>query len=182
MNIGFKAVLVRTRVPVEALEETVRQELYRLDPQVPLYWAESMTEYFGEITADKRFTSLILTVFASLGLTLAIIGLYGVISYLVVQRSHEIGVRIALGAQKEDVLRLIVGQGLALAPAGVGIGFAGVLGLSDYLSSLLFGVKATDLPTLISASGFLIGIALAATYLPARRAATVGPIVALRHE
>lgn len=182
VNIGFKAVLVRARIPVEPLEETLRQELYRLDPQVPLYGTESMTGYLEEQTSDKRFTSLILSSFAGLGLILAVIGLYGVISYLVVQRTHEIGIRIAMGARRNDVLRLVLGQGASLAFEGVGIGIAGALILSRYLSTLLYGVKPTDLLTFMCASAVLVGVALLASYLPARRAAGVDPIVVLRYE
>ncbi len=129
-----------------------------------------------------RMGAALLTLFGGLALILAVVGVYGVLSYSVNQKSHEIGIRMALGAQPGDVLRLVVGQGLRLTAAGIAIGLAGAYGFARVMASLLYGVSTTDAVTFIGVTGLLCGIALVACCIPARRAMRVDPMVALRYE
>jgi predicted permease len=182
VNSGFKDVLVQSSVRPEALEQAVAQQVHVLDPQLPLSEVETMSEYLDDLTAAKRFTSVILASFAAIGLVLAVMGIYGVIAYLVVQRTQEIGIRLALGAPRSAVLWLVSSQGLEMALAGVAIGMMGTVVAARSLASLLYGISALDPATLGSASVALIAIALAACALPARRAARIDPMRALRSE
>jgi len=134
-------------------------------------------------TVDRqRFTLVLMIIFASLGTLLAAVGIYGVISYIVAQRTHEVGIRIALGAGRNDVLKMIIRQGLSPAMVGIVIGVAGASGMAHFLSSMLFGVKPTDPLTFIAVAVLLAAVAVLACYIPARRATKVDPMVALRHE
>ncbi len=174
--------IVRAKGNPRALVSLVRSEMVSMEPNIPLYDIETMEQYLASSSAQARFNTILLGIFASLALLLAAVGLYGVVSYSVSQRTHEVGVRMALGARREDVLKLVVGQGFKLTLIGVGIGIAAALVLTRYLSSLLYGVKPTDPLTFVVVSLTLTGVALLACYVPARRAASVDPMVALRHE
>ncbi|HEX5483915.1 MAG TPA: ABC transporter permease [Terriglobia bacterium] len=174
--------VLRTDRDPSGLATPLRNAVQQIDKDQPLFDVTTMEKVIANATAPRRFKMLLLGVFALLALGLAAVGIYGVVSYAVARRTHEIGIRMALGAQKSDVLRLVVGQGMILALIGVGIGIAGALGLTRFLSSLLYGIKPTDPLTFAAVSFVLIGVALLACYIPARRAAQIDPIAALRHE
>jgi putative ABC transport system permease protein len=141
-----------------------------------------MNQVIGKSTLEHRFEATLLSAFAVLSLALAAVGLFGVLSYIVAQRTHEIAIRMALGAQKSDVLRMVVHQGMIPALIGMGMGIVGALGVTRLLSSLLYGVQPNDPLTFASVLLILAGVALVATYIPARRATKVDPMVALRYE
>ena len=141
-----------------------------------------MNEVIAGTLADRRFLMILLQAFAGAALLLASLGLYGVISYLVGQRTHEIGIRMALGAQRRDVLRLVLNNGMKMALAGVAVGLIAALGLTRLLSTMLYGVSATDPVTFVVIALLLTMVALLACLLPARRATKVDPLVALRYE
>ena len=182
---GFFAprhLVVKTEGDPLALAGTVRKTVWEVDRDQPVSNVSTMEGVLSESIARQRFSTLLLGVFAGVALVLAAVGIYGVMSYSMAQRTREIGIRMALGAQKRDVLKLAVGQGLKLVAVGVGIGLAGALALTRVMSSLLFGVSATDPLTLVTISLVLVAVALLASYIPARRAAKVDPLVALRYE
>jgi putative ABC transport system permease protein len=179
---GERSFVVRTRQTPEAVIPEVRAAIGSLDASLPVAQLEPMTSIVGSSLVGWRFRSLLLGAFGAMALIIAAIGIYGVISYSVVQRTHEIGIRMALGAQNVDVLRMVVGKGLLLALAGVAAGIGAALALTRFMTSLLFGVSATDLPTFAAVSVVLIAVAVAASAVPARRATKVDPMVALRHE
>jgi putative ABC transport system permease protein len=164
------------------LASAVLVETHEIAKDLPLPEAEPMTAVYSASISARRFNMLLLSIFAGIATVLAGVGIYGVISYLVTRRTHEIGVRIALGAGTRDVLALIVGQGLVMAIFGVAIGLAGAFAVTRVLAKMLFGVTTTDLTTFASVSALLIGIVLVACYAPARRAMRVDPMVALRNE
>jgi putative ABC transport system permease protein len=176
------SLVVRTTLPPSAILPAIKSVIWSVDKNQPVFAVRSMNEIISGLVSAQRLAFLLLGVFAFLALALAAIGIYGVTSYVVSERTHEIGVRIALGAQTRDVSRLVLGHGARLAGIGAIGGVVAALALTRLLSSLLFGVSATDPLTFIGVAIVLTLVALAACYVPARRAMRVDPIVALRHE
>jgi len=173
---GDAAAFTRTFGPA------FRERVWRLDPNLPVEEITTMRQLLGASVAEPRFNMALLALFAGAALLLAAVGIYGVLSYTVTQRTGEIGVRMALGAERGQVLRLVVGQGLGVALLGVALGTAGALGLVRVLTSLLYGVSAHDPLIFGGVAALLTAVALAAAYLPARRASRIEPVVALRYE
>ncbi len=174
--------VIRTIGDPMQLAAAARQEVKRLDTALPVRNLRPMEEVLSRSIAQERFNVSLLSLFAAIGLILAAIGIYGVMSYAVTQRTHEFGLRIALGAQMKDVLRLVLGNGMTLALIGVVIGLAGAFALTRLMSSLLFGVTPVDAVTFVTVSILLLAVALVACYIPARRAMKVNPLIALRNE
>lgn len=164
------------------LSALLRNDVRAVDNSLAVFHVRTMAEVIAEATGGAHYRMLLFGFFGLLALTLAAVGVYGVMAYTVNQRTHEIGIRMALGAQKSDVLRMVVGQGLRLALIGVAAGLVGSIALTRLLSSLLYGVTPTDPLTFAIVAAILLAVALAACYIPARRAAKVDPMVALRHE
>jgi len=175
-------LMVRSELPAQTLAAAVRREVLAVDPEVPVYDIKTMSEVLDGSLSGRRFNMALSAIFAAVALALAVVGIYGVMSYSVTQRTHEIGVRMALGARQIDVLLMVVGQGGGLALAGVALGLMASMAMTRFLSSLLFGVSATDPVTLAAVSALLATVALVASWIPARRATRVDPMVALRHE
>jgi putative ABC transport system permease protein len=183
-QFAYPVSYVAIRAPSDpgALTAMVRREVAALDPQQAVMSAMTMEQRVSTALARPRFNALLLKLLSGLAAALAAVGIYGVISYSVTQRTREIGVRLAIGAKRSDVLRLVIRQGMALAGAGVAIGLAASLALTRLMQGLLYGVSATDLTTFAGASLLLGAVAVAACWLPARRATRVDPMVALREE
>ncbi len=175
-------MVLRTQGSPAAIVPAIRQAIEKLNSENVIFEVKSMEEIVADSLAARRFSMILLSVFAALALLLSSIGIYGVISYVVGQRTHEIGIRMALGAQRGDVLRLMLGEGMKMALIGVAIGASAALGLTHIMSKMLFRVSATDPVTFASVAMVLCAVALAACYIPARRAMRVDPIVALRYE
>jgi putative ABC transport system permease protein len=181
-NMDDMTLVVRATQDPTRLVADIRQIVHSIDPNQPIGDVRTMDSMAAESVAPQRLTMMISMLFAALALVLAMVGLYGVISYSVTQRTHEFGVRMALGAERRDILKLVVGQGSKLIFMGVGLGILGALALTRFVSSLLYGVKPTDPLTFLTVTLTLIAVALLASYLPARRATKVDPLVALRYE
>ena len=179
---GVSLVIKTDVVDPLSLTTGVRNEIRKLDPELPITQVSTMEQRLSRAIAQPRFRTTLIGIFAVVALVLACIGIYGVISYSVTQRTHEIGIRMALGAGRHNVLKLVIGQGAWLAIIGVAFGLGGAFALTRLMASLLFGVTPTDAATFISVPLGLIFVALLACYLPARRATKVDPMVALRYE
>ena len=178
----WTSLVVRTQSDPGSIAGAVKQQVWKIDSQLPLTRVETMDEVAAGSFAARRFNMLLLVIFAGLALVLASVGIYGVMSYAVTQRTQEIGIRMALGARAIDVLALIIRNGMSLILIGVVIGLAGSLALTRLLATMLFGVTPTDTLTFVTVSAVLIFVALLACYIPARRATKVDPLVALRYE
>jgi putative ABC transport system permease protein len=175
-------VVIRTKGEPTSMAAAVRKEVQGIDPDQPVAAVKTMEQWLETSVSAPRYRTALLALFALVALVLASTGIYGVMSYTVTQRTHEIGVRMALGARRLDVLKLVVRQGMTLVVIGVGLGLLGAFALTRVMSSLLFGVTAKDPVTFVAVAGLLTLIAFVACYLPARRATKVDPLVALRYE
>ncbi|HEV8139892.1 MAG TPA: ABC transporter permease [Pyrinomonadaceae bacterium] len=178
----FATVVIRTKVEPLSLSEQVRQALWKVDADQPMWKIRTVEFLVNRSVADRKFLLALMGLFASLAMILTMLGLYGVISYLVKQRTQEIGIRLALGAQMRDILQMVLKQGMILVLTGVALGLATAWLSTRLISRLLYQVSATDPVTFGAISAFLIVVALLACYLPARRATKVDPLVALRYE
>jgi ABC-type antimicrobial peptide transport system permease subunit len=176
------ALLVRTDSDPKSLTPSIKKQIHTLDKGQPIQNLRTMEEVFGESIAQRRFNMLVLSLFAGLALVLAGVGVYGVINYTVTQRTHEFGVRLALGARPSDVNRLVLSDVTKLTVAGIVLGLFAAFATSRTLSTLLWGVTATDPAIFISTSLLMAMIALLASYYPARKATRVNPIIALKAE
>jgi putative ABC transport system permease protein len=182
MTMNGMTVIIRAKTDPLSLAPAVRSAVLSIDPNQPIYDVKTLDQRVADSVAVTRSLMFLFGTFALLALVLAAVGIYGIISYSVSQRTHEIGIRMALGAQRAHVLKLIVRNGIALAITGIAIGIGGALALTRFLKTLLFGVTPTDSPTFIAVSIGLFVIAVAACLIPARRATKVDPLVALRYE
>jgi putative ABC transport system permease protein len=175
-------LVVRTSTDPASLTSAVVTQIHSLDPQLPVANIHTMDQEMTSSVATPKFNTFVLGLFAFLALFLAAIGIYGVLAYAVAQQSHEIGIRMALGAQRRDVMRLVLVQGARLALAGTAIGLLAAFGLTRLMSSLLYGISASDPLTFAAVAIVLVAVALLACYIPAHRAMHVDPMVALRYE
>jgi putative ABC transport system permease protein len=176
------AFVISSSLPASALAPTVRAQVHALDPTMALNDVQSISTLASEVVAQPRFRTALLGAFAALALTLATVGVFGVLSYFVTQRTQEIGIRMALGARPADVVRMVVARGVTLAAIGIAVGLVAAIPLTRSMQALLFEVQPTDVATFTAVGLALTAIAAAASYLPARRATRIDPITALRTE
>jgi predicted permease len=175
-------IIIKSEGDPNQLIAAARNQVKALDPDQPIYNIQTMDEIRGQVVAPERLNLMLLSIFAGIAFVLAIVGIYGVMSYAVTQRTQEIGIRMALGAQPRDVSRSVIQQGMTLALTGLAFGLVGALGLTRLMTTMLFDVKPTDPLTFVSIAALLTGVALIACYVPGRRATRVDPLVALRYE
>ncbi|MBC8087079.1 MAG: ABC transporter permease, partial [Phycisphaerae bacterium] len=180
--VSSRFLVVRTTVAPASLIAGINREIRALDAELPTYDISTMEQRLGDSLARRRFAAFLLATFAALALTLAAIGIYGVIAYWVDQRTREIGIRMALGAAHGSILQLVLRQSLAMVGVGLVVGIGGALALTRVMKSLVFGISTTDAVTFLVLPVVLSGVALVASYIPARRALRVDPLVAVRHE
>src|SRR5712691_7316914 len=179
---GSVTLIVRADKDPAALASGLREAVKAVDPEVPVYSVRTLADLVSDRTAPRRLAVMLITVFAAIALLLAAVGIYGVMSYAVAQRTQEIGIRMALGAERRDILRMVLRHGSLMAVTGIALGVVTALALARLITSLLFQVSATDPPTFSVVPLVLIGVALLACYIPARRATRVDPLVALRDQ
>jgi putative ABC transport system permease protein len=175
-------VIVKATGDPNQLIASAREQVKQLDPDQPIYNIKTMDEIRSESVAGERLNLTLFSIFAGIALVLAVVGIYGVMSYTVTQRTHEIGIRMAIGAQQRDVFKMVLGQGMMLALIGIAIGLVGAFALTRLMASMLFGVTATDPATFAAIAVLLTAVALMACYLPGRRATKVDPVISLRYE
>lgn len=180
--ISNVSLVVRAKGDSTALAGVVRSAVLAVDPAQPIHQVKTMEQVVADSVSDRRLNTILLSLFAGVALALALVGVYSVMSYLVIQNTREIGVRIALGARRADVLRMVVGRGFKLTLIGTTLGVAASIGLTRLMTTFLYGVAATDLVSFIAAPLILITVALLACFIPAWRASKVDPIIALRYE
>lgn len=173
---------LRTNADPGTLGDIVRREVQSVDPSIPVFGVHTMNELVAKYLAQRKFALELLGVFAGVALLLASIGIYGVMAYTLSRRRNEIGIRIAMGAQRGDILRMAAGEGVLIVPCGLFAGLLGSLMLTRFLQTMLFGVKTTDPVTFVAISGLLAAVAMAACFVPAQKATRVDPLIALRHE
>jgi len=176
------SIIIKGASDPNLLISSARSAVKAIDPDQPIYSPRTMDEIRAESVAPERLNLTLLSLFAGIALVLAIVGIYGVMSYSVTQRTHEIGIRMAIGARPVDVFKMILGHGMKLALIGVALGLVGAFALTRLMATMLFGVKPTDAPTFAGISVLLISVALLACYLPGRRATKVQPTISLRYE
>ncbi len=182
MPVNSMTLVVRTAGDPHALVAPVRSVVQEMDANAPVFGVLTAEEYMSRSVAPTRFDMTLLAAFAAVALVMTAVGLYGVISFFVSQSTREIGIRVALGAQRRDALRFVMGQGMILTLVGVAFGLVAAFGLTSVMAGLLFGVGATDPATFAGVALLLIMVAALACYVPARRATKVDPMVALRYE
>jgi len=182
LRLGYANLVIRTRTDPRNLAVAVRAAVTAIDPNQPVANIKTMAQWVSESVAQPRFRAWLLNVFSTAALLLSVVGIYGVVSYVVAQRTREIGLRVALGARRRTVLSLVIGQGMKPALIGMGIGLVAALAVTRVMRNLLFEITPTDLLTFSCVTLVLIGVALVGCLVPARRAARVDPMVALRYE
>lgn len=178
---GMTVIIKATGDPNQLIA-SAREQVKQLDPEQPIYNIKTMDEIRAESVSGERLNLTLFSIFAGIALVLAVVGIYGVMSYTVTQRTHEIGIRMAIGAQQRDVFKMVLGQGMMLALIGIAIGLVGAFALTRLMASMLFGVTATDPATFAAIAVLLTAVALMACYLPGRRATKVDPVISLRYE